>query len=241
MNKSLSSRIVLSTSALIFVVVGVLAVSFLLLLEQKIAIIEEGKAAAAENAFFVALDAKAREAQAAAESLAANDDVRRALAARDRDAALKLLSPSFEMLKKNAGFSQMHFIDADMRSFLRVMLPEKHGDDLSSSRPMLAQANAGRTRARGLEGGVVGLAVRGMVPVTAPDGRYLGILEAGSFLTDASLQTLPRTGVEFEVLAAENGGFSRLAASSPDVPQIDAAAAGRAMAGERFLAWREGR
>ncbi|MCA1909526.1 MAG: methyl-accepting chemotaxis protein [Magnetospirillum sp.] len=235
MSKSLSTRIILSMAALVVAIVVFVAVSFLTLLQQKLEIIENDKVKAAEKTFFTAMDTRAQEAQSLVEGLAAQTALREALTNQDRAAALALLAPSFAAVKQHAGISQMHFIGADMRSFLRVMAPEKFGDDLSS-RTMLVQANSGKQRLRGLEGGVVGVAIRGMVPVTGTDGKHLGILEAGSFLTDDFLAAMPRSGVEFEILAPDGNGFKRLAASSATLPDVATAETARAMSGQSLVA-----
>lgn len=81
MNKSIAIRIILSTAALVVVIVGTVTLAFLLLLQQKIETIENDKVAAAEKAFFASMDMRAQEAQSLVEGLAAQSAVRDALAA----------------------------------------------------------------------------------------------------------------------------------------------------------------
>ena len=54
------------------------------------------------------------------------------------------------------GIRQFHFHLPDATSFFRVQSPEEYGDDLSSFRHTVVEANEQKTLVSGLEGGVSG-------------------------------------------------------------------------------------
>ncbi len=104
--------------------------------------------------------------------------IAKAFAAGDRDALLTLTKPIFAELKKTYGVAQFQFHTPQSRSFLRLHKPEKFGDDLSSFRHTVVQANTTKAPAGGTEGGVAGLGVRSVAPITV-DGTHVGTVEFG--------------------------------------------------------------
>ena len=76
------------------------------------------------------------------------------------------------------GVQQYQFHLPDGTSFLRVHLPEKYGDDLSSFRHTVVAANRQQTTIYGLEGGVAGAGFRYVVPMSYR-GEHLGTVELG--------------------------------------------------------------
>ncbi|HEX5635971.1 MAG TPA: methyl-accepting chemotaxis protein, partial [Gammaproteobacteria bacterium] len=88
------------------------------------------------------------------------------------------LQLSFEVLKKNYGVSQFQFHTPPATSFLRVHKPREFGDDLSSFRKTIVETNAKLQPIGGLESGVAGFGVRGMVPVYHAR-QHIGSVEFG--------------------------------------------------------------
>ncbi len=78
---------------------------------------------------------------------------------------------------------RLHFHLPNGRSLLRAWQPEQHrSDDISSFRRTVVQINHGRHEPiTGVEVGRGGFAIRGIAPVTGPDGQHLGSVEV---LTD---------------------------------------------------------
>ncbi|WP_448516642.1 methyl-accepting chemotaxis protein [Pseudothermotoga sp.] len=109
---------------------------------------------------------------------------------RDREGLLRYFKPYFEDFKKR-GVDQFHFITPDLKSFLRLHMPEKYGDDISS-RKMLRRVRDTRQRLEGVEAGIVGLVVRSIAPVIV-DGEFIGIMEAGIILGKSFLEQLQKT------------------------------------------------
>ncbi|PWC35792.1 methyl-accepting chemotaxis protein [Azospirillum sp. TSO35-2] len=158
------------------------------------------------------LSSEAQRALTLAEGLAGNVEIQDAFAAGDRDRLARMLVPGFKALKERQGLTQMQFHTPDSRSFLRVHRPEKFGDDLSAIRFTVVEVNKTHQPVAGLENGVEGLGIRGVVPVLR-NGVALGSFEVGlsfgkpffeSFKasTGADVAFYVRKGEGFEVFAS---------------------------------------
>ncbi len=101
-----------------------------------------------------------------------------ALANRDRAQLQALTLPVFEVLKTNHNISQFQFHLPLATSFLRLHQLEKHGDDLQSFRATVVRANETKQPQIGLESGVAGLGLRGVIPVSH-QSRHIGSAEIG--------------------------------------------------------------
>lgn len=130
---------------------------------------------------------KAIEASMAAESrlaatlsalVAGMPPVQQAMADGNREQLMQWLGPAYQSLANNYGASQFQFHTPPATSFLRVHKPEKFGDDLSSFRHTVVRTNETRRDAKGLEIGVAGAGIRGVVPVMH-QGTHLGSVEFG--------------------------------------------------------------
>jgi methyl-accepting chemotaxis protein len=86
-------------------------------------------------------------------------------AARDRDALLAEYAPMFHDQSEKYGVDQAHFHVPPAVSFLRIHLPEKFGDDLSSFRPMVVAVNRELTPRKGFAIARSGPAMFGVVPM----------------------------------------------------------------------------
>jgi len=126
------------------------------------------------------LEAEGRVAEMMSALVANIPDVQQNFAQGNRDQLASMLVPSFKVLKKNPEYAarQFQFHLPPATSFLRVHKPQKHGDDLSSFRKTVVKTNNTKQAVRGLEKGVAGLGVRGMVPVFN-SGQHVGSLEFG--------------------------------------------------------------
>ena len=125
-----------------------------------------------------ALDAEADRALSMASTVADSTPVQEALAARDRARLAEFYVPRFGDMKREHGVRQFQFHLAPAISFLRVHKPEKFGDDLSSFRHTVVEVNTSGQPISGLERGVAGLGMRGVVPVLH-NGSQVGSVEFG--------------------------------------------------------------
>ncbi len=160
-----------------------------------------------------AIGAEGRLASALSELVADLPPVQEAFAARDRGRLEALLGPAFSRLKSRFGVRQFQFHTAPATSFLRLHRPEKFGDDLSSFRETVVQANRTGESITGLEKGVAGLGVRGVVPVRQ-SGHQLGTLEFGmSFGKPFFERFKKRYGVDAALFVKGDEGFAPFAAT----------------------------
>ncbi|QDO95850.1 HAMP domain-containing protein [Ferrovibrio terrae] len=163
-----------------------------------------------------AVGAEAAKATALSALVANMPDVQAAMAAGERDRLAKMLVPSFQALRKDYGAVQMQFHTPPATSFLRVHRPDRFGDDLSSFRHTVVATNASRKPTQGLEFGVEGLGVRGMVPMLH-DGKHIGSFEFGmsfgQFFFDSFKQ---RYGVDVALFVQDKDGMKRFAGTFED-------------------------
>ena len=149
-------------------------------------------------------------AEALAELVAHTPAVQEAFANGDRDGLYAVVKDSFAILKKNYGVVQYQFHTEPALSFLRVHKPEKFGDDLAAFRNTVVEVNATKTRIHGVEQGVAGLGIRGVVPVFK-DGQHLGSLEFGLSFDEAFFQKFGQQyGLAVGLHLAEGGVFKPL-------------------------------
>ena len=121
---------------------------------------------------------ESRRAAAMSAVVAAMPATQEAMAKQDREALVRLFGPVFAAIKSDHGVDQFQFHVPPATSYLRVHQPSKFGDDLSGFRKTVVVANQDRKVVVGLEGGVAGLGIRGVVPI-AQDGKHLGTVEFG--------------------------------------------------------------
>ena len=164
-------------------------------------------------------------------AIARQPSIQRAFAARDRARLRDELLPVFEYLKANAGIEQMQFHLPPATSFLRLHDPDNFGDDLSSFRHTVVAANQARKNVAGVEEGVGGLGVRGVVPVTE-NGEHLGTLEMGMSLRQSFADAYKAThAADIGIYRPDGNGFAALISTS-DRLLFDVPAMQQAMRGE---------
>jgi methyl-accepting chemotaxis protein len=139
---------------------------------------EQRELRALHTSVLAEIDALGQQALAGSALIAGMPSVQQAMAAGDRDALAAEFVPDFPTMKADYQVRQFQFHLPPATSFLRVHKPEKFGDDLSGFRKTVVQANTTSQPVKGLEIGVAGLGVRGVVPI-AVDGRHLGTVELG--------------------------------------------------------------
>lgn len=159
------------------------------------------------DALLSRLDQESARAAAMSAVVAAMPAVQEAMARGDREALLRLFGPTFAPLKLAYGVEQFQFHTPPATSFLRVHQPAKFGDDLSGFRKTVVAANLGAKTIVGLEGGVAGLGIRGVVPI-AQAGKHLGSVEFGLSFGQSFFDEFKRArGVDIAFHLAENGEF----------------------------------
>jgi len=130
------------------------------------------------DAFISRVQLESTRAEAMSAVVARIPAVQDAVAQNDREALMRLFGAGMAGLKADYGVDQFQFHTAPATSFLRVHQPAKFGDDLSGFRKTVVAANTDRKPIVGLEGGVAGLGLRGVVPIVSA-GKHLGSVEFG--------------------------------------------------------------
>ena len=153
------------------------------------------------------IENRTRVASALAVTIAASPELEKAFAERDRVALARLTKQTFAELKHRYGVRQFQFHTPDVHSFLRAHKPEKFGDDLSGFRHTVVTANREQKVVQGVESGVAGLGLRGVVPVRY-DGRHVGTVEIGLALDAAFFERLSSMyGVDLAIYLKKGSGF----------------------------------
>jgi len=148
--------------------------------------------------FLTEIDHKKIRALSLATVIAGNPEVQRLLAERDQSGLAKLLSPTFKQLKTKYGILHFHFHIPSARSFLRLHLPKARGEIISYRATVMEAMKTGETVA-GLERGMAGLGIRGVVPIYLR-GVLVGSVEVGYPLGRHFLEDLKRSwGADFTV------------------------------------------
>jgi len=185
----------------------------LLTLRSVISSTEEELASHARAVFFRAVERQSSANEVLARLLAESPGVQERMRNNDRLGLLSDLAPTFATLKAY-GINNVHFHRPNTTTLARLHAPNQYDDDLSALRPMIAEVNRTRTARQGIELGVNGLPIRGAVPVTAPDGRSLGVVEIGSFINAEFLRGIAEADVLYTVYFSGPGGLQRLSGTS---------------------------
>lgn len=110
-------------------------------------------------------------------AIANNEAVQKLFYDRDREGLKEYLLPVYSSISDRVAQFQFHLPDST--SFLRLHKPEKYGDDLSSFRFTVNEANQKKVVVTGIESGVAGYGLRVVIPVTYQD-QHLGTVEYGN-------------------------------------------------------------
>jgi methyl-accepting chemotaxis protein len=175
------------------------------------------------NEFFAAqIHDSTQSALSMADGMALNTAIQKAFAARNREALAEMLVPGFGALKQRYGVVQLQFHTAPATSFLRVHAPKKFGDDLSSFRLTVVDVNKTHKPVSGLEYGVEGLGIRGVVPVFN-GGEQVGSVEVGLSFGKPFFEEFKRaTGADAAFFLNTPQGFKTFASTFATLPQISA-------------------
>ncbi|WP_114375491.1 methyl-accepting chemotaxis protein [Elioraea thermophila] len=194
-------------------------------------VLVEREIAAIDGAVGAIVQAEAEQAASVASAVAAMPAVTEAFLAQDRQRLLALTAPIFEGLKaRGVAVDQFQFHLPPAISFLRVHQPGRFGDDLSSFRATVVAANRDRRPVVGLEGGVAGIGIRGVVPI-ASAGQHRGTVEIGLSIGRSLVEEIgARLGAEVALTAATRDGPRLMATTRPEFGGIAPAAFDAALA-----------
>ena len=185
-------------------------------------LVEDGVARqleAGSRQFAAEIQAQATRARSLARFVAAVPSFTEAFEARDRGRLSAHLTPTLAAMKTE-GIDQFQYHLAPATSFLRVYKPEKFGDDLSSFRNTVLEANRAGRDVIGLENGVQGIGIRAVVPVKAGE-KALGTVEFGlafgrDFVHDFAARTGFKVALLLDEVAPGKTGRTVLASNFPE-------------------------
>jgi methyl-accepting chemotaxis protein len=213
-----------------FVIATVIAVSVVLLIIQFINFAyvdgmlrtaERNEIAEIYEGFLDRVASEGRLAQAMGALVAGMPQVQEAFAERDRATLESYFLPGFDKLKNEYGVRQLQFHEPPAISFLRVHKPAKFGDDLSAFRLTVVETNLTKKSLQGIEIGVTGLGVRGMVPV-GYQRQHVGSVEFGMSLDQAFIdEYAKRHHVDLELYIRRDGKLDRIATTMEGNRLID--------------------
>jgi hypothetical protein len=131
------------------------------------------------------------------DALSANDALRQAFVAQDRDRLLALASPLFATMSQRDRITHWYFIDPERTVFLRVHRPEMRGDKLA--RATLLKAIETRELGAGKELGRTAFALRAVRP-WFHEGKLIGFIELAEEIDFFLSSMKARTGDDYGLL-----------------------------------------
>jgi len=151
-------------------------------------------------------------ALALAVETANNPEVQAAFANGDRERLAEVMLPTFKTVNREFSVKQFSFQSPPATNFLRLQQLDQFGDDLSSIRKTVVDANTEKKTVQGLEIGRAGLGVRGVVPITYQN-KHIGVVDVGIDIGQSLLDTIKqRYKVDAQFLldskAAEKATFT---------------------------------
>lgn len=173
----ITTKITLITAIILIVIIAVQTINATVSVNNIITSLEENDKQHQQNGLNNEIRAKFEMLAISQIPIANDPEILAAFAARDREALAALTLPMMEQLDAQ-GIKQFHFHLPDATSFFRVQKPEEFGDDLSSFRKTVVQANNDEQTVEGLEGGVSGVGFRYVVPLSF-QGQHIGTVELG--------------------------------------------------------------
>jgi methyl-accepting chemotaxis protein len=165
---------------------------------------QEGQAARGKDALVsavaerlgTAIEDEGRIALGIATALSGNADLRRAVLANDRAAALAILTPAHRALTEAYGPGLVNVVLPPGIAFARAHTPEAHGDRMVPRRETIVRAFGQDRPAAGIEPGRENISVLAVVPMRH-EGRVIGAVDAGFSLGPAIAERLHRqTGAQ---------------------------------------------
>ena len=174
------------------------------------------------RAFSDHIEDRQRSALSLAYQVAKSSAVQEAFARRDRQALIDLLLPSYQILAEDFDVKQFHFHIKPATSFLRLHSVQQYGEAMASFRHTINLVEYSGQGIAGLEWGVTGFGVRGVVPVYH-QGEIIGTFEIGYAVEEAFLESLKRRyEMDLALLIPAQRGehFSTLAVTSSELSHL---------------------
>ncbi len=125
----------------------------------------------------------------------------------DRGSLAEIMLPLYDRLKQDYEINVFHFHEKPAVSFLRLQNLKKYGDDLSSFRHSVVEANKTQKMVIALERGVAGLSNRAIMPIFY-ENEHIGSMEFGMPVNDAMLLTIKeQIGCDISIVIPDGDRF----------------------------------
>ncbi len=163
------------------------------------------------------MESQGKWAVSLASSFGRNPEVAAAMAAKDRLRLIDLCYPAYVFMKERYGISQFNFHTLPPRNFLRLQRLYEFGDTLNYRQTIFDAVSKG-TETFGLETGLTGHGIRGVVPIYY-QGQMVGTVEIGFNFGSFFLEKLKdQFGVQASFLYPydDGSGFYSFATTFPE-------------------------
>ncbi|MCK7628830.1 methyl-accepting chemotaxis protein [Shewanella putrefaciens] len=178
MNLKISTRIVIGICLLLLTAMSFIMPLVLSEFSRQVAESEQRELHKLYETAVAEIASSGKLAEAMATIISLTPEVQSTFAMGDRDELTTRTLPIFTQLKRDFAVQQFQFHTPPATSFLRLHRPEKFGDDLTSIRKTIVETNSQKRPLYGLEYGVEGLGIRGLVPMSY-NGQHTGSVEFG--------------------------------------------------------------
>jgi methyl-accepting chemotaxis protein len=159
-NLSVRSKVMLMSVGMLAVVVLGFTIFMYITMRQDFYIAQKGQLKDRANLLVSSIASASDRAYSLAQWIANEPEVQKDFAQREREALKKRLLPIYEKVKEEINISQFQFHLPPATSFLRLHEPESFGDDLSSVRKTIVQANKNKKPVLGLDRGRFGFGIK---------------------------------------------------------------------------------
>jgi len=232
---NLSAKFMLAMSLAIVIVVIGLTITSLHTMEGVINQAERTELDNQVSAISNTIAMESRLAEGLSSVVANIPFVQERFAAQDREYLAQQFVPVFKVISERFGARQFQFHKPPAYSFLRLHKPMKFGDDLSSFRHTVTNTNNKKQATLGLEVGVAGLGVRGVVPMYHK-GEHTGSVEFGMSFGQQFFDDFKSLhGVDVALHILRDGKFKTFGSTMGKEPVASSALLHKALNGEPQL------
>ena len=206
-NLTIGNRIILGIAIVLFLVMGTVIPFVLSEFSATIDSAEQRELHKLYETATADIESTGKLAQALATVIASDRELQKLFSEGNRNELSARTIPLFDSLKTSYGVRQFQFHLPPATSFLRVHKPEEFGDDLSSFRQTIVVANRDKKPVKGLEKGVAGIGIRGIMPINYQN-KHIGSVEFGMSFGQTFFDEFKKDyNVDIALYTEKNGRF----------------------------------
>ncbi|MBP7663322.1 MAG: methyl-accepting chemotaxis protein [Shewanella sp.] len=222
MNLKISTRIVIGICLLLLTVMSFIMPLVLSEFSRQVAESEQRELHKIYETAVAEIASSGKLAEAMATIISLTPEVQSTFATGERDELTARTLPIFTQLKRDFAVQQFQFHRPPATSFLRLHRPEKYGDDLTSIRKTIVETNSQKRPLYGLEYGVEGLGIRGLVPMNY-NGQHTGSVEFGMSFGQPFFDNFKQAyQAEIALILPDDSGYKLFGATfTPDTQAAD--------------------